>query len=82
MTKNTLLPSIDRSTVTETVHRIDISGAVIRDLLARAGYTVPDSATVSFLVPSGADWSNTHVDVDDENPVYVRWETRSVESSS
>lgn len=81
-------------TVTEKVRIIELSKNDILSLLLASGVPVPRSnskgpltndehtpdATVTFRVPSGADWSGMDVDVDKDYPVTVtlRWreETR------
>ncbi len=40
-----------------------------------AGIDIPNNAKVTFFVPGGGDYSNTHIDLDDnEQIVSVRYE--------
>lgn len=62
-------------TTTKTVRHcnLQLTSKDIVGLLQRAGYCVPDSATVVFDVPGGADWSNTTIDISAEHPIGVNW---------
>lgn len=56
--------------------REDIITAVKQEMKASGNsqmLNIPDSAEVEFYVPGGADWSNTSIEIDDENPVIVTW---------
>jgi hypothetical protein len=63
------------TSVTHHKHTVKVSGRMIRELLP---LNIPQDATVSFRVPSGGDWSDMHADVDEQNPVWVCWETSDV----
>ncbi len=69
------LPIIDKlvRTETKTSYSIELSGADIINLLNEAGVAAPKNAVVEFDVPGGGDWSNMSVDIDQDNPVTVRW---------
>lgn len=45
------------------------------DLLNSSGAGIPENAEIYFQVPGGADWSNTAIDIDAENPVRIEWST-------
>lgn len=75
-------PSIKDAEVTVNVtstkttkKELVLTGDLIVSLLAPLG--VPQDARVVFDVPGGGDWSNTSLDVDEDNPVYVRWKEES-----
>lgn len=63
--------------VTTTKMVIELDSNKIRDLLLDNGISIPESASVRiyFAVPGGADWSSTDLDITQEHPVYVEWET-------
>jgi len=80
MTKLSKHPKIETLVSSEVTRRytVKLSGAEIVRMLAGLGcYTldIPPNAEIKFLVPGGGDWSNTAIDVDDENPVWVEWKT-------
>lgn len=53
-------------------HEITLDRDALLKLL-REQLHIPENADVYFQVPGGGDWSNTSVDVDDENPIHVKW---------
>lgn len=66
------------TTRVERKHELKLDGEMIRDaisqeLAAQGEDRIPANATVTFWVPGGADWSNTSFDIDEENPVTIRW---------
>lgn len=58
---------------TATTKRIELGFTEIRLLLEREGIVLPNGAKITITVPSGGDWSNTELDVDDRTPVVVSW---------
>lgn len=72
------LPKVDcleRVTVNRSF-QIELNADDIRLMMKDAGYEIPADAEFVFRVPGGADWSNCDLDIDAENPVCVRWQTR------
>ena len=67
--------------ITDQKYKVEITGEMIIAMLRETGMTIPDSATVSFTVPGGGDWSNMSIDVDAENPVYAEWQVQSTDVS-
>jgi len=71
--------------VIHTVKRITTSHAAVLDdvkliaALRALGLNIPDSATLYFSVPGGGDWSNTTINICEENPISVEWFEQSVE---
>jgi hypothetical protein len=59
--------------VTTKSHELRISNELILALLRNAGARVPSDAEVHFHVPGGGNWSNTSIEVSDEDPVHVTW---------
>lgn len=43
--------------------------------MLRTRFTIPDNAKVFIHVPGGGDYSNMDLDVDEETPLQVSWET-------
>jgi predicted ATP-dependent serine protease len=68
---------------TTTRHRLEITRADILAYLASAKITnlPPRNADIFVQVPGGGDWSNTSLDISDENPVVVSWEEQTIENS-
>ena len=67
--------------VNEVVNKtktIKINRDSILGFLRDHGVNAPDNCSVTFTVPSGADWSSTAVDVDDEYPITVSWKEELV----
>ncbi len=63
----------ERVTTTTRIERnVDLGSVQIIDLL-KGALDIPDNAEVYFTVPGGADWSNCKIDVDQENPITIRW---------
>jgi len=62
-------------TTTTKKFEMAISGQDIIKLLQGVGYDIPDGAQIEFHVPGGADWSNTAIDIDLDNPVLIGWQT-------
>lgn len=62
-------------TITNTTVKceVKIGDAALRLVLNEYGYAVPSSASITFRVPGGGDWSNTDVDVTTDNPITVSW---------
>lgn len=52
---------------------ISINAEDIQSFLMRAGISIPSDAKVSvkFSVPGGGDWSNTDIEISDENPITI-----------
>jgi hypothetical protein len=63
--------------------RIELTGNDITKMLRNHPRfsDIPDRATISFHIPGGGDWSNTSIKIDDENPIYIEWQTETVEQS-
>ena len=55
---------------TVRTHRMELTGAMI---LTALGIVHDAKVDVYFDVPGGADWSNTAIDIDSENPIVVTW---------
>ncbi len=51
------------------------------ELLRRDGVKIPPGATVQFVVPGGGNWSGTAIDIDDENPIQIEWQTQETEGN-
>lgn len=64
------------ATVTTTKKFVaTIDRKTLLDLLNSSGAGIPEGAEIYFQVPGGADWSNTVIDIDAENPVHIEWST-------
>jgi len=63
--------------------RIELTGSDIAQMLKKHPrfFGIPDDVTISFHVPGGGNWSNTSIDIDDGNPVYIEWQTETMEKS-
>lgn len=72
----------DATVVTSQKWTVELTGPLILYLLRWTGHKIPDGAAVTFTVPGGADWSNTSIDIDADNPIRVAWQSQSVESRS
>lgn len=71
-------PNVTKTITTRTVNQVKIGRAELLCALAHAGYTdIPADARVEFDVPGGGDWSNTSIDIDDQNPLVITWEETS-----
>lgn len=64
---------LETSTTTTKQRVIKLTGQQIIELLRKAGHDVPYNAEVSFLVPSGGDYSGMTVDIGLCDPVTVKW---------
>lgn len=65
-----------KETVTRVTKRsIELTAIDIRSLIRATGTEISDAAElrVYFAVPGGGNWSNTDIDIDNLNPVYVEW---------
>lgn len=69
------------STVTTTKHHtVKLTGEMVRELiLKRHKIFVPSNAKVTFIVPSGGDWSGMRCDVTSDDPVWIEWDEETVE---
>lgn len=66
---------VTRRVTTRQTHRVELDQDMLRSLLDSAGVRVPIRGAKFFVaVPGGADWSNTDLDIDSENPVVIEWE--------
>ncbi len=65
---------------TETIHTwsLKLTGDDLVMILAKQGYTIPELATVTVLVPGGGDYSGMVLDIDDDCPVVISWKSREV----
>ncbi len=66
-------------TMQETIRRtykLRLSREQILDAL-REKYDIPDNAGMFVHVPGGGDWSNTDLDIEQQTPLVVQWETPS-----
>jgi len=61
--------------VTTRTHSLELTAEDIITLFRKAGCDIPRGAKVEFKVPGGGDWSNTLIEVDNNSPVIVTWET-------
>lgn len=66
---------VRRLTKTKTTRQncVAIDDSHIRLFLESEGIFLPRDAVITFRVPGGADWSNTDVDVDADNPITISW---------
>lgn len=64
-------------------YSLRVNGTHLLEMLRACGHVIPRDhrVKVEFVVPGGGDWSNTAVDVDDENPVVVSWVVESVDTT-
>lgn len=71
------------STVVTRDHTVQLSGKdiiyLLRQELKAQGvqHQPPDDAEVEFSVPGGGDYSNCNLDIDEDQPVTVRWSERN-----
>lgn len=60
-------------------HEIEVNDEALVSALRALGYDVPFDdiikIKVTVRVPSGGDWSNTDLDIDNTTPIMVRWIT-------
>lgn len=62
-----------------TRYTIKWSGKQIINMIRKhSKVAIPDNATVSFHVPRGGDWSDTEIEIDNENVAWVQWSTSEV----
>ena len=78
-----ILQSVTTRVETEKKTTLVLAGGDIVQLLLAAGWALPQGVPleVAVSVPSGGDWSNTELLVDDENPLSVSWVTKTCELS-
>lgn len=62
-----------KTTRSETLHKIELSGEDIIQLLRDTGYVFGRNPKVVIRVPTGGDYSGEDVAVNDECPVQVYW---------
>ena len=60
---------------TVSVNKQDLINAV----RTHFGLPIPDDADVCIRIPGGGDWSNELLDVNDDHPVTIDWETKTNE---
>ena len=68
--------------ITSTVYKkIDliVNRQKFLELLEAAGYDIPENASICMVVPGGGDWSGLDLDVDDDNPIHIRYGFESSE---
>ena len=53
--------------------RFELKREDIIELLLKSGEKLPLDAEVTIMIPSGGDWSNTRLEIDDESPIEVTW---------
>ena len=73
-------PTVRTSAHVKETHTLTLNREELLSLLAKAGQPIPASAAVLIQVPGGGDWSNTALDVDDDNPVVIRWVSERTEN--
>jgi hypothetical protein len=71
-------PTSPQPVAVESIHTwsVKLTGEDIRVILSKQGYTIPELATVTVMVPGGGDYSGMTLDIDDDCPVVVSWKTR------
>lgn len=73
-----------KTQMTTTVRRdceLILTSDHIRALLSKSGIHIPDGVTVQFTVPRGGDYSGMTLDIDEENPLTIRWYTQTTEDA-
>lgn len=71
-------PKIAKIVTTKTSFKFELSRYDLLNMARKAGHVIPDFASVEFYVPGGGDWSNTAIDIDDDdNPVVISWTEQS-----
>jgi len=69
-------------TKTVTVKRtMKLTGTLLRQLLDRAGLSIPDDASITIQVPGGGDWSNCDLDLDDTS-IQITWTEEANETQT
>lgn len=59
-----------------TDHTVELTNADIVELIEkRLDLTIENRAQVFVRVPGGGDWSNTALEIDEECPIVVTWES-------
>lgn len=59
---------------TEVTKRIELTGQDIRKMVKTVtGNDLPVRAEIYVMVPGGADWSNTELNINVETPVVITW---------
>lgn len=74
------IENMHRIVQTTVRHRIALTDGDIRELLAKQGFDIPSSATITVYVPGGGDWSNTELDIGTSHPVCIDWTTHTTEN--
>jgi hypothetical protein len=72
-----MLPKIEQhveTTITRR-YRVQVNREALVTLLRHTGIEVPSNAKISVHVPGGGDWSHTNLEIDNESPVNITWET-------
>lgn len=69
-----------RTKIAVVKHKIKVDTTFIRDVFCKQ-FRIPANAThlkVYVKVPGGGDWSNTDLELDDSNSLYVSWIVQEV----
>ena len=76
------LAQVAVETKTVTVKRtMKLTGTLLRQLLDRAGLSIPDDASITIQVPGGGDWSNCDLDLDDTS-IQITWTEEANETQT
>jgi hypothetical protein len=77
MTKPDITVDVLTRVTTHKSMQLELDGATLRQLLIHAGIEIPPDAQFIFRTPGGGDWSNCDIEIEYQNPVYVRWQTET-----
>jgi len=54
-------------------HRLVLTPSMIRDLLYKAGISLPDVVSITVHVPGGGDWSDEDLEINKERGIVIEW---------